>query len=238
MLHWKLSGRLKRLSESIKDKIKFLCSFRQVKICPLAISDINSLILTVYLEDRFLEGATLVILPAFKMWTRKPAVLLGLVLTSPKSPTQVAHGTDRIQKLLQLPCTPVASMGSQRGRCAGLRLCGCHLLMFHEFSSKGPFCFALTASVASPTSHTSQEKRYWYGILAKMYLHHLDTDANNTIKSIFSVIFSTLVLLYLFRIKQCYVLRTLSKLYNQKLLPPQVYWCHMYFMFPWFENLI
>jgi hypothetical protein len=40
------------LSENIKDKIKIVCSFRQVRICPVAFLDINSLILTCYPKER------------------------------------------------------------------------------------------------------------------------------------------------------------------------------------------
>lgn len=52
-LHSKPSGRQKGLSENAKDKIKIACSFRQVRICPVAFSDINSLILTSYPKERF-----------------------------------------------------------------------------------------------------------------------------------------------------------------------------------------
>lgn len=79
-----------------------------MKICPLAISDINSLILTTYLEDGFQEWTTLVTSIAFKTCTKhSTGYFPELVWASPQSPGRAKAETDRIQKHLDNSFFPI-----------------------------------------------------------------------------------------------------------------------------------
>lgn len=115
-----------------------------MKIWPLAISDINSLIFTTHLEDRFWVEAALVnclqnlhqIVLAIPLW---------LVWASPHSPGDFGTGTDRTQiylySSLSLSQRPAVAQDPMCGECTGVTILNFFL---SERCSRNPaFSFCL-----------------------------------------------------------------------------------------------
>lgn len=99
-----------------------------MKICPLAISDINSLILTTYLEDRYRAGAAPVISSALRLApNRALAISPGLGLSISLEPRRSQHWDSRDSDVSLLLLSFVTRTGSGTAPVLGWRHSCCHL---------------------------------------------------------------------------------------------------------------